>query len=51
MPNNNYSELFDKYSNNVYTNGFTFGFVMGSISTSVLFIILNKTNSRKIFFL
>lgn len=42
---NNLSDLFYRYVNQVYYNGFISGFISGTITTGVLFLILPKSDS------
>jgi len=44
--NNTFSDLFDKYSNIKYNDGFMFGFITGVSLTSILFSI--ALQSKKI---
>jgi len=41
---NNFSDILSKYMQQVYNDGFFNGFVYGTITTSVLFLIITKND-------
>jgi hypothetical protein len=44
--NNNFSDLFTKYANIRFYNGFSFGFIAGVTSTVIIYSIFHRCNSN-----
>lgn len=47
--NNNFSDLFLKYSNIRFYNGFSYGFIAGVASSIIIFSIFHKCDPKTLF--